>query len=173
METPHIYHSRKPRLNKKPKRISHSCRLISRQPRRSAPIPRLQSIKPQTRPSVAPRHSLARHAALIIWAHELVSLNIQQLQAQVYMTNNRTKQQPPPPAWNSVFEKSIGGKIYSTYETDGPFMLQLQVRVQVRSPCIPLAGFSRCSVWFGSRWPNWGEKLLGKSVANTENMWEQ
>lgn len=44
------------------------------------------------------------------------------------MTYNRTKQ--PPPALSSLFKNCIHNKIYSTYESDEPFTLQLQVRVQ-------------------------------------------
>lgn len=97
--------------------VSFPERVITRRPHRSAPIPRLQSITPQTRPSVAHPAQPGTPRSADHLAHKLISLNIQQLQAQVYMTNNRTKQQTHPPPHphpprlrHSVFEKSIRSK---------------------------------------------------------------
>lgn len=70
-----------------------------------------------------------------------------------------------PPLPTPVFEKSIRSKIYSTYETDDPFMLQLQVRVQ--SAALTYLWQASHTAWSGLAHAGQtgsvklGEKLLG------------
>lgn len=89
---------------------------------------------------------------------------------------NKAATPPHPTPNHAVFEKSICSKIYSTYETDDLFMLQLQVRVQSAA----LAYLWQASHTARSGLAHAGQtgsvKLGGKAFGkrtNTENMWEQ